>query len=236
MTSSKAAGWATAVFLLVAPFHAEARISQFSFNGLFGSVEFAGNAPPQWLEVILRLRADRQLFDACMADPDTCLSSAVREWLHEIRQMRALPPLTRIDALNRAVNRWAYKSDYKNFQRPDYWATPSEFMQRSGDCEDYVIFKMFSLTMLGFLEDQLRIVLVRDTAHNAEHAVLAVSLDGEIYILDNTTNSVLPHHQVAHYVPLISFGRRESWGHVPRRLAFPDKPDAGATRSGNLVH
>ena len=45
----------------------------------------------------------------------------------------------------------------------DYWATPLQSLSKgSGDCEDYVIGKYFSLLYLGVAPEKLRFVYVRD--------------------------------------------------------------------------
>jgi hypothetical protein len=46
------------------------------------------------------------------------------------------------------------------------------------------------------------------------HAVLAVYLDGEVYILDNLTTAVLPQEQVRQYVPYYSVNETTRWAHV----------------------
>ena len=43
-----------------------------------------------------------------------------------------------------------YVSDKDNYDKQEYWATPMEILSRgSGDCEDFVILKCFSLQYLG---------------------------------------------------------------------------------------
>lgn len=209
--------WSAMVVALLAAPLADARPARPAPAGLFGSTEFRNHSPPQWLAVIQRLRTERAAFQACAADPASCPSRSMAAWLAELDRLRGRPPRAQLDALNRTVNRRAYKSDFDNFHEIDHWASPTEFMERSGDCEDYVIFKMFSLMLLGFPADRLRIVLVRDTRHKADHAVLAVYLEDGIYILDNNEPRVLPHRRIAHYVPVLSFGWRGAWEHlVPR--------------------
>jgi predicted transglutaminase-like cysteine proteinase len=51
---------------------------------------------------------------------------------------------------NRFLNDWRYKPDDQNYGQRDYWATPLEFLRRSGDCEDYAIAKYVTLRELGF--------------------------------------------------------------------------------------
>ena len=99
----------------------------------------------------------------------------------------------------------------------DYWASPIQFLNRSGDCEDFVVFKYFALKLLGFDDRRLKIVLVRDTVNNADHAVLAVYLNGQIYILDSNLKDIVPHDRLKQYLPLLSFSAMGSWGHVARR-------------------
>ena len=48
----------------------------------------------------------------------------------------------------------------------DYWETPAEFFQKSGDCEDFAIAKYFALRDLGFPASQMRIVVLKDTLRN----------------------------------------------------------------------
>ena len=53
---------------------------------------------------------------------------------------------------------------------------------------------------------------MRDLAH----AVLAVYLGGEVYILDNLTDAVLPQGRIAHYVPYYSVNELTRWVHTTR--------------------
>jgi Bacterial transglutaminase-like cysteine proteinase BTLCP len=118
-------------------------------------------------------------------------------------------------AANRFSNDWRYKADDQNYGRRDYWATPLEFLRHSGDCEDYAIVKYVSLRQLGFTPEQLRLVVVRDVVRDLAHAVLAVYLDGEVYILDNLTKAVLQQERISQYVPYYSINETTRWAHVP---------------------
>ncbi|MFQ5959179.1 MAG: hypothetical protein ACE5LF_07415 [Alphaproteobacteria bacterium] len=51
---------------------------------------------------------------------------------------------------------------------------------------------MRALRRLGFANHELRIVFVREDGPRVSHAVLAVYLDDEVYILDNRVEDVLP--------------------------------------------
>ena len=119
-----------------------------------------------------------------------------------------------MEELNRFINSWTYRFDQENYGDDDYWATPLQFLRRSGDCEDYAIIKYVSLRALGFPADKLRIVVVRDVLRNIAHAVLAVYLDNDILIMDSLFDGVLPHHQVTFYAPQYSVNEKRRWAHI----------------------
>jgi hypothetical protein len=49
-------------------------------------------------------------------------------------------------------------------------------MRMSGQCQDYAIAKFLALRALGFADTQLRLVALRDTRREIDHAVLVVAL------------------------------------------------------------
>ena len=57
-------------------------------------------------------------------------------------------------------------------------------------------------------------VVVRDVVRDLAHAVLAVYVDQEVYILDNLTKAVLPQERLGHYVPYYSVNETTRWAHV----------------------
>ena len=70
------------------------------------------------------------------------------------------------------------------------------------------------MRQLGFTPEQLRLVVVRDVVRDLAHAVLAVYLDDQVYILDNLTKAVLPQEQIGQYVPYYSVNETTRWAHV----------------------
>ncbi|PLX71275.1 MAG: hypothetical protein C0614_14400 [Desulfuromonas sp.] len=184
-------------------------------KGLFRSHEFRGTlkALPQWARVLDSAEAQTKAFAACDPAQGVCSPSAL-SWQKAIGNAAGLPPLRQLQEVNRFFNRWPYGLDIDIYGVSDYWATPGEFLRLSGDCEDYSIIKYFALRKLGFPIDSLRIVLLRDNIRNIAHAVLAVRLKEESYILDNLTDMVLSHHKYEHYVPQYSVNERYRWAHV----------------------
>jgi predicted transglutaminase-like cysteine proteinase len=187
---------------------------------LFGTSEFRAEslaALPKWQQALRQIEEERKIYRACARSSAACPSPSVLAWRSLIRSQIGRPPVDQLRAVNRFLNEWRYRPDDQNYGRRDYWATPLEFLQRSGDCEDYAIAKYVTLRELGFAPERLRLVVVRDVVRDLAHAVLAVYLDDEVYVLDNLTSQVLPQDRIGHYVPYYSINEETRWAHVPAR-------------------
>ncbi len=185
---------------------------------LFGTAEFRVNslaALPQWQHVLRQIARERPIYRACADAAETCPTRSAIAWQAMLRSEVGRPRFEQIQAVNQFLNQWQYKTDEQNYGQRDYWATPLEFLRRSGDCEDYAIAKYVSLRQLGFDAEDLRLVVLRDVVRDLPHAVLAVYLEDEVYVLDNLTTAVLPQEQVSHYVPYYSINETTRWAHVP---------------------
>jgi predicted transglutaminase-like cysteine proteinase len=186
-------------------------------GALFGSVELESNSLkglPQWTRVLGAMANQRKAFDDCAADAILCTSPILKYWRQIITTAAALPRRERIKAVNDFFNRWPYKLDREVYGVSEYWATPKEFMTRSGDCEDYSIAKYFALRELGFKKEELRVVILMDTIRGIGHAVLAYYTKDEILILDSLSNLILPHSRYKHYVPQYSMNETTRWAHI----------------------
>ena len=102
-------------------------------------------------------------------------------WGRFIDGLRDAEPLDQLEQVNRYMNDVPHKADAGNYAATDYWATPSQFFNRSGDCEDFAIAKFLSLRALGWDNDQLRIVVLDDLARGTPHAVLVAYHGGEAW-------------------------------------------------------
>ncbi len=193
-------------------------------DGLFGTIEFTSDslgALPQWRRILARMKEELPAFARCTNDPDHCTTPARQSWR---RLMRSAAPLGRIEklhAVNRFFNRWPYKQDREVYGRSEYWATPSEFMMRSGDCEDYSIAKFFALRQLGFRNDEMRIVIIYDTIRAIGHAVTAIYEKDDVLILDSLSNLITTHRRYKQYIPQYSMNETMRWAHVDRRRKIP---------------
>ncbi len=123
------------------------------------------------------------------------------------------------DKVNNLMNKQRYILDNNNWGKSDYWATPIEFMQRGGDCEDYAIAKYISLKALGVPESRMRIAIVQDQRKNIPHAVLIVYSEKGAMVLDNQIKTMQSANSISHYKPIFSINRYAWWLHTTQ-----DKP------------
>ena len=111
---------------------------QGSGTGLFGTQEFTSGslkALPQWRRILQQMKSELPAFVGCAEQSKGCDTPARQAWRRLIKSAAPLDRMGQLHAVNRFFNRWPYKLDREIYGRSEYWATPSEFMVRSGDCE-----------------------------------------------------------------------------------------------------
>ena len=169
---------------------------------------------PKWqrMRASYTTRELPQSEQSCLPAPgERCL---LQQWRQFLGSIASIDRTAQIREVNQRMNLAPYIEDINNWGVSDYWATPGEFFNVSGDCEDYSIAKFKSLRLLGFPNDQLRVVVLRDTNLNLIHAVLIV-LDGNDWlVLDNQIQSVMPSTAVYHYYPYYSINEEYWWLHT----------------------
>ncbi len=124
--------------------------------------------------------------------------------------------LNRVNAFFNQVN---YLSDFENWGKKDYWASPVEMLGvNAADCEDYAIAKYFTLTELGVPRDKLRITYVKAVQLGEAHMVLSYYPEpNEIpLILDNLKPEILPADQRKDLIPVYSFNADSIWAAIGR--------------------
>ncbi|MES1153138.1 MAG: transglutaminase-like cysteine peptidase [Dongia sp.] len=99
-------------------------------------------------------------------------------------------------AVNDAFNddlRYPYITDKENWGRDDYWATPYQFLERSGDCEDYAVAKYMALEQLGVADEDMMILSVKLRVRpDIAHAILIVFIGNDGWVLDILNKHVMP--------------------------------------------
>ncbi len=168
-------------------------------------------ALPKWRRVLRRIAEERSLYERCLEDAEACPGEAARAWRELLLAVRDAPEPEQLLAVNRFANRNPYRTDAELYGRSDYWASPLEFLARSGDCEDFAIFKYVSLRLLGFAPERLRVLVVEDQRRGIAHAVLVVESEGRRWVLDNLSERPVAYESIDHYLAFYAVNERERW-------------------------
>lgn len=128
---------------------------------------------------------------------------------------RGLDESATLERVNRWVNRQiVYAEDERNYRQRDFWATAEETIALgSGDCEDFAILKMHMLRATGIEGDRMKLVVLRDMAINADHAILLVRSTTGWVVLDNLTDRIYDGRQANAVRPIMSFSGDRRWVH-----------------------
>ena len=178
---------------------------------LFGSSE---RANPnilmfnKWVTVLARYEQEKALG----TQPCTSGNCALQHWVQFVNGLKGQDRLAQLEAVNAYVNRTRYQTDESRYGMVDYWATPREFLGRSGDCEDYAFAKYLSLRKLGWSVDELRIVVMMHHGRRELHAILVAYVGGTAYVLDNLLPRPTDHGALPQYQPIYSINER-AWFH-----------------------
>lgn len=189
-----------------------------AFPQVFGTSETAGSslaAFRRWGGVIERSIHEWLGYgDPCSARlAGKCTTG---EWRLLVARLADRPRRERIDKVNAFFNRIPYVVDASNWGVADYWATPLQFLSRSGDCEDYAIAKYTTLRLAGVATERLRLIYVRARTSptvTEAHMVLGYYAQptDEPLILDNLITSVRPASQRPDLSPVYSFNSDGLW-------------------------
>ncbi|BAK78562.1 protein of unknown function [Pseudogulbenkiania sp. NH8B] len=134
-----------------------------------------------------------------------------------------------------------FRDDTIVWHQDDYWATPIETLGKgAGDCEDFVIAKYMTLTLLGIPAAKFRLTYVRallggpGSTLSQAHMVLAYypTPEGEPLVLDNLITDIKPASQRPDLVPVFSFNNDGVW--MPGNNARPAGNVQRLTRWMNL--
>ena len=188
----------------------------------------AGNVLSKWRRVEADIRAENDVLAHCRDGTDRC-PAAAQKFLDIIKEGRDQTGRARIGLINRAINLAIEPmSDIAQWGVPDRWSAPLEtFATGRGDCEDYAIAKYAALTAAGIAPEDVKLVIVHNTALGEDHAVVAVRLDNAWIVLDNRWLALVADTEMQQAIPLFvldSHGVRQFAGPplmASRRTAAP---------------
>lgn len=154
-------------------------------------------------------------------------SPKIDAWNKFIASIQSDPKIRQLLKVNLWFQKFPYKQDNWVYGEDDYWASPAEFLERGGDCEDYAIIKYVTLRKLGFSADDMKIAMVTDVYSGTEHSFLIVNYEGAEFVLDNREKLVVSRYMKNRYRPLFAFNEETVWAY--------DRPKNAANKSNNWV-
>ncbi len=208
---------AMVVMSLVIPYSAPSAAASNSYFNMSESKFENLSSFPKWTGVISRF-SDQQDIDDENCGTIRYHPCAIKDWKKLLDDLRDKSLDEQIEEVNDWSNKHPYIVDQLNWGMNDYWETPYEFMEISGDCEDYAISKYYSLRALGVPEERLRIIIVQDlNLGGIIHAILGVYDDDDtLQILDNQSKRVIPALKIYHYRPIYGVNETNWWTYHPR--------------------
>lgn len=169
----------------------------------------------KWNEAIKRFSKEYVQSKAGKCGASEMNKCNFEKWMAFLDGLKEKDQVSQIREINDYMNRAPYVTDPVNWGIKDFWATPGEFMAKFGDCEDYAIAKYMSLRYLGYSEEVLRVVAVKDLNLKIGHAILVVYYKDKPYVLDNQIKQVVPAAKIKHYLPVFSINTKAWWKHRP---------------------
>lgn len=136
------------------------------------------------------------------------------QWQTLIKHEQHSSVKRKLEVVNDYFNRFPYAEDIHQWGQKDYWATPVDFIaSNGGDCEDFAIAKLFTLTAMGVDTEKLRITYAFSKAMNVAHMVLTYheSPDVPPLVLDNISSKISAAPSRKDLVPKFSFNRHGVW-------------------------
>lgn len=168
-----------------------------------------------------------------------------RAWRELIASAAALPEDERLNQANQFFNRTVvFSDDVAVWGQVDYWATPMETMGRgTGDCEDFVIAKFFTLKLMGVPVEKLRLIYVYArtgtgaTAPRQAHMVLAfyATPDAEPWVLDNLVGDVRLASRRPDLSPVFSFNTQGIFAGTSSTVVAPAQGAGRLSRWEDLL-
>ena len=122
------------------------------------------------------------------------LINLIGDYHQTIEKYKSLPKEKQLLMVNSYLNTLLPGHDSMRNNQEEYWSTPKEFLTMgTGDCEDYVSIKYFTLIDLGFDEKKLYFAVVKVEGSMNHHMVLLydASAGKPPLVLDNLSFRVL---------------------------------------------
>lgn len=191
----------------------------------------AGGLRDKWLGVQHRLDDEMVQLALCEGDREGCASPAALKFLDIVDAGKLRQGRARLGEINRAINLAIRPmDDLAQHGQIDVWSSPlATFARGAGDCEDYAIAKFIALRLAGLSPDDIRIVVLHDTIHGDDHAVVAARLDGRWLTLDNRRMAMVEDSNVRNHRPTFVIDQHDVMRYGDDLLADASGPELGGS-------
>ena len=116
-------------------------------------------------------------------------AAPIGDWLDMIDHLRGFGIKGQIAGINNYLNKSPHIKDIAEYGKKKSWARPIDYFSCEDRSVDYALTKYVSLRLLGFHASRLRLVWLVDSDGD-HHAVTAVLLSGQTFILDSRSNTI----------------------------------------------
>lgn len=187
------------------------------------------SALPQWKRVLNQYQKEEDFYRQCQNSPKTCSSQRIAVWQKFVKTLKNRPAEAQMRAVNNWFNTLPYRQDNWVYGKKDHWASMVEFLDFSGDCEDYAIAKYLTLKQLGFDAQSLRVAMVYDVYSGTDHSFLVINHEGREFILDNREDTIDPRKFTRRYKPHFAFNEKTIWTYDSPLMARAIRGNDGKT-------
>ena len=127
------------------------------------------------------------------------------------KEIKELNFIGKMAQINSFFNTFEKVEDIENYGIKDYWATPKEFFQKGGDCEDFVIAKYFSFIEEIKIEKEKLFFLIAKRGSSFHMVLLyADSLENSPLVFDSDTNNIVKLLDRTDLTPVVAFNEERS--------------------------
>jgi predicted transglutaminase-like cysteine proteinase len=167
-------------------------------NNPFGEktvAEFPDPLVKSWNTVREQIQLDDLIVSSC-TENHTDYCAAAKELMNVVNDARQYRGRAMIAHINRSINLLIKPS-------AGSWRSALDILKSgSGDCKDYAIAKYAALLRAGVSPDQLRLIIVHNTARKEDHMIVGVFEGGQWLLLDNLTMMLVKDTDCKVYVPV----------------------------------
>jgi predicted transglutaminase-like cysteine proteinase len=158
---------------------------------------------PKWVDTLDRIASDQVMIDQCVKE-NIC-SREAKEFARLMAIAEGESDHARIGKINAEINASICRdTDLRVWHVEDFWASPLATIHAGrGDCDDIAILKLVVFRNIGIASSRMRLAVVKN--HNEQHAVVLIFFDGGWFMLNSTTNTIVPLNLVTYYTFITEF-------------------------------